>query len=78
MPNCAECETKPTPARVHFEDARIACRNHLESIQNLWYLATLEADKPHHVRLHLHVMGRHLNRLSAAMLKAERTVSCAP
>jgi hypothetical protein len=46
------------------------CRNHLESIQNLWYLAALEADQPRHVRLHLDIMGRHLHHLSEALQKA--------
>jgi hypothetical protein len=68
--NAAECVTKPAPARVHYEDARIDCQSHFQSVQNLWYLATQEADKPMHVKLHLNMMGIHLQRLSKALQRA--------
>jgi hypothetical protein len=49
------------------------CRNHLESLQNLSYMTSLEADHPMQVRLHIRMMEWHLYNLSEALLPIART-----
>jgi hypothetical protein len=68
--NSAGSVPNRAPARVHYEDVRISCQRHFQSVQNLWYLASLEPEKPQHVKFHLHIMGRHLDRLSQALREA--------
>jgi len=54
--------------RVSNQESLANCRNHLESIQNLRYLTSLEADHPTQVRLHLRMMEWHIQNLTEAML----------
>jgi hypothetical protein len=43
------------------------CRNHIESLQNIGYLTSLEADHPNQVRLNIRMMEWHLHNLSEAL-----------
>jgi hypothetical protein len=45
-----------------------SCRNHIESLQNLSYLTSLDADHPTRVRLNIRMMEWHLHNLSEALL----------
>ena len=60
-------ESTQTRARHLYTEAKVDCRNHLESIQNLWYLATLDSDRPDRVKSHLRSMEKHLHDLSETM-----------
>jgi hypothetical protein len=44
------------------------CRNHIETLQNLSYLISLDADHPTQVRLNARMMEWHLYNLSEALL----------
>lgn len=44
------------------------CRNHIESLQNLRYMASLDSQHPTQVRLHLRMMEWHLHHLWEALL----------
>jgi hypothetical protein len=45
-----------------------SCLNHLESLQNLSYLISLDADCPTKVRLNIRMMEWHLYNLSEILL----------
>ena len=45
------------------------CRNHIESLQNLSYLISLEADHSVQVRLHVRMMEWHLQNLADVLLQ---------
>jgi len=45
-----------------------SCRNHIESLQNLSYLTSLDADHPTQVRLNIRMMEWHRHNLSDALL----------
>jgi hypothetical protein len=62
--------TEQSMNRVRTEEFVGSCRNHLESVQNLRYLISLEVDNPQQVRLHLRMMDWHLRNLSEVMLQA--------
>jgi len=44
-----------------------SCRNQIESLQNLSYLTSLDADHPTQVRLNIKMMEWHLHNLSEAL-----------
>jgi hypothetical protein len=44
-----------------------SCRNQIESLQNLSYLTSLDADHPTQVRLNIRMMEWHLHNLSEAL-----------
>jgi len=54
--------------RVSSEEVLGSCRNHIESLQNLSYLTSLDADHPTQVRLNIKMMEWHLHNLSEALL----------
>jgi len=53
------------------EERLASCRNHIETLQNLRYLVSLEADQPQQVRLHTRMMEWHLNNLAEDLLHNE-------
>jgi hypothetical protein len=55
--------------RIRTEELLGSCRNHLESLQNLRYLISLDIENPHQVRLHLRRMDWHLRNLSEVLLQ---------
>jgi hypothetical protein len=62
------------PNEEHFTDRSDtrevlgSCRNDIESLQNLSYLTSLEADSPMQVRLNIKMMEWHLHNLSEALM----------
>jgi hypothetical protein len=55
--------------RVRTEEVLGSCRNHLESLQNLRYLISLDVENPQQVRLHLRMMDWHLRNLSEVLFQ---------
>jgi hypothetical protein len=53
--------------RVSTKEVLGICRNHIESLQNLRYITSIDADHPTQVRLNLRMMEWHLNNLSEAL-----------
>ena len=45
------------------------CRNHIESVQNLRHLISLEAYNPKQVMVHLRMMDWHLRNLAEILLE---------
>jgi hypothetical protein len=45
-----------------------SCRSHIESLQNLSYLTSLDAEHPTQVRLNIRMMEWHLHNLSVALI----------
>jgi hypothetical protein len=58
--------------RVTSEEILGSCRNHIESLQNLSYLISLDADHPTKVRLNIRMMEWHLQHLSEALSVSKR------
>jgi hypothetical protein len=58
--------------RVTSEEVLGSCRNHIESLQNLSYLTSLDADHPTRVRLNIRMMEWHLLGLSEALSVSKR------
>ena len=54
--------------RMSHAEVLGSCRNHLESLQNLSYLTSLDADHPTQVRLNIRMIEWHLHNLSEALL----------
>jgi hypothetical protein len=54
--------------RVSSAEVLGSCRNHIESLQNLSYITSLDADHPTQVRLNIKMMEWHLHNLSEALL----------
>jgi hypothetical protein len=54
--------------RMSYVELLGSCRNHVESLQNLSYLTSLDADHPTQVRLNIRMMEWHLHNLSDALL----------
>ncbi len=61
----AEHSTNHGISPEHLAD----CRNHLETLQNLRYLISVEANYPMQVRLRLRMMERHLRNLAEILLE---------
>jgi hypothetical protein len=55
---------------VGSKDVLAICRNHIESLQNLRYMASQEIDYPTQVKLHLRMIEWHLFNLSEALFPA--------
>ena len=53
--------------RMSYAEVLGSCRNHIESLQNLSYLTSLDADHPTQVRLNIRMMEWHLHSLSEAL-----------
>jgi hypothetical protein len=67
MPN-DESTMEQYADQVGTRDVLGICRNHIESIQNLRYLASLDAQYPTQVRRHLRMMEWHLHGLWETLL----------
>ena len=50
------------------DDTVNVCRTHLDALQNLTYLISLEAENPREVRVHLRIMEWHLQILQDTLL----------
>jgi hypothetical protein len=61
--------------RVISEELLSSCRNHIESLQNLSYLTSIDATEPNQVRLNVKMMEWHLRNLSEVLLTPLRHLS---
>jgi hypothetical protein len=61
--------------RVISEELLSSCRNHIESLQNLSYLTSIDATEPNQVRLNVKMMEWHLRNLSEVLLVPLRHLS---
>ncbi len=50
------------------KEALASCRNHIESLQNLSHLTSLEAESPSQVRLNTRMMEWHIRNLAELIL----------
>jgi hypothetical protein len=53
--------------RMSYTEVLRSCRNQIESLQNLSYITSLDADHPTQVRLNIRMMEWHLHNLSEAL-----------
>jgi hypothetical protein len=53
--------------RMSYTEVLRSCRNQIESLQNLSYITSLDADHPTQVRLNIRMMEWHLPNLSEAL-----------
>jgi hypothetical protein len=53
------------------------CRNHIESLQNLRYMISLDAYDPTQVKLNLRMMEWHLHNLSEALFSPHERAAAA-
>jgi hypothetical protein len=60
--------TDELEAKMRTEDVLASCRSHVESLQNLSYLASLEDEPRSQVRLNLRMMQWHLRNLAELLL----------
>jgi hypothetical protein len=54
--------------RMSYVKLLRSCRSHIESLQNLSYVTSLDAEHPNQVRLNIRMMEWHLHNLSEALL----------
>jgi hypothetical protein len=54
--------------QVLTKEVLASCRNHIESLQNLSYLTSLEAESPSQVRLNLRMMEWHIRNLAELII----------
>jgi hypothetical protein len=54
--------------RLSSREVLGSCRNHLESLQNLSYITSIDSDYPVQVRLNMKMMEWHLHNLSEILL----------
>jgi PHP family Zn ribbon phosphoesterase len=54
--------------RMSYVELLRSCRSQIESLQNLSYLTSLDAEHPTQVRLNIRMMEWHLHNLSEALL----------
>jgi hypothetical protein len=66
MPHSDAIEEQFTD-RMSYAEVLGSCRNQIESLQNLSYLTSLDADHPTQVRLNIRMMEWHLHNLSEAL-----------
>lgn len=66
MPHSDSTEEQVTD-RMSYAEILGSCRNQIESLQNLSYLTSLDADRPTQVRLNIRMMEWHLHNLSEAL-----------
>jgi hypothetical protein len=56
--------------RMCTKEVLANCRNNIESLQNLSYLTSLDAESPSKVRLNIRMMEWHIRNLKELMLSA--------
>jgi hypothetical protein len=54
--------------RMSYVKLLRSCRSQIESLQNLSYLTSLDAEHPTQVRLNIRMMEWHLHNLSVALI----------
>jgi hypothetical protein len=64
--------------RVISEDLLSSCRNHIETLQNLSHLTSIDAADTNQVRLNLRMMDLHLRNLAEVLLVPLRHLSKIP
>jgi hypothetical protein len=54
----------PETNKLRTEEVLVSCRNHIESLQNLSYLTSLEAESRTQVRLNVRLIEWHIRNIA--------------